>query len=131
MALTTKQIEPVKRVILVADEHEKRRAVLVRLLQDNGYAVLEAATGAEMLDLAAASAPNAILLAGSLPASGADMVRRLRENASTRRTAIVRYSDQGVGSGSEEGDEFLTYPFAAHELLLVLEGSIRRRAGSR
>lgn len=78
-----------KRVLLVED-FEDSRTGLSRLLQSEGYQVLEAANGAQAIELAIESNPDIILMDLSLPIiDGVTATRRIKENESTRFVPIV------------------------------------------
>jgi DNA-binding NarL/FixJ family response regulator len=75
--------------VVVADDSERYRAVLVRTLAAAGHEVVgEAADGAEALRLARALAPGAAVLDLRMPrASGSDVARALR--AEGRRVVVL------------------------------------------
>lgn len=67
-----------KENILLVDDDPAVRRMLFRVLEDEKYSVTQAATGAEALELAAASEPDLALLDLSLPStSGWDVFEKL------------------------------------------------------
>ena len=80
------------KILLIDDDPSIRRAVEL-LLTRAGHEALSAATGAQGAALAAASAPDAILLDWRLEdESGADVCRRLKSDARTRKVAVFALS---------------------------------------
>lgn len=78
-----------RRILLVDDDAELRQAMRL-LLERQGYAVLETATGANALAVAEAYQPSLILLDLGLPdGDGLDFAQQLRRRPSTTRIPIV------------------------------------------
>lgn len=90
-------------VLVVDDSDTIRRFTALALRHRAHVGVLEAASGAEALALAAAFRPALVLLDGALPdARGIDVLRALRSNPATAGIPVV------VITGSSELDvEFL------------------------
>ncbi|HST59696.1 MAG TPA: response regulator [Longimicrobium sp.] len=82
--------------VLVADAHEDSRTVCAMLLRHSGYAVLEAATGEEVIRLAHAHRPDAIVLGPVL--RGVDGMRALevlKQDPATAGIPVVVLSSVG------------------------------------
>lgn len=78
------------RTVLLVEDSEAIRGALTILLEDAGYAVLEAAGGEAALRLAAEHLPDLVLLDLGLPdLSGLDVMRRLRDAPATARIPVV------------------------------------------
>jgi CheY-like chemotaxis protein len=76
-------------VLLVEDSDAIRNAFTI-LLEDAGYTVLGAGTGADALRLAAERAPDLVLLDMGLPdMTGLEVVRRIKGNARTAAIVVV------------------------------------------
>jgi CheY-like chemotaxis protein len=76
-------------VLLVEDSDAIRDAFTI-LLEDAGYTVLGAGTGAEALRLAAERGPDLVLLDMGLPdMTGLEVVRRIKGSAATAAIAVV------------------------------------------
>src|SRR6185312_10665291 len=107
------------KVLLVEDEDSMRR-FLRPALAAQGYAVIEATTGAEALRLAAGNDPELVLLDLGLPdLDGLEVTRRLRE---WTRAPIIILSARGqepdkVQALDAGADDYLTKPFGLQELL--------------
>lgn len=71
-------------LVLVVEDSDAIRAAFTILLEESGYAVAAAATGAEAVRLAEARAPDLVLLDLGLPdLPGLDVARRIKAAAST------------------------------------------------
>jgi two-component system cell cycle response regulator DivK len=81
-----------KRVLLVED-FEDSRTGLSKLLEIEGYEVVEATDGAQAIDLAISSKPDIILLDLSLPIiDGLSATRKIKQNVSMRDIPIIALS---------------------------------------
>ena len=106
--------------VLVIDDEPQVRRFLRSSLPPADYKLLEAATGAEGLAIAASRRPEVILLDLGLPdVDGIEVTRRLREWTTT---PIIVLSARGqeedkVGALDAGADDYLTKPFSLAELL--------------
>jgi len=81
-----------KRVLLVED-FEDSRTGLSKLLQIEGYEVIEATDGAQAIEFAATAKPDLILMDLSLPfVDGLTASKRIKENDSTSSIPIIALS---------------------------------------
>jgi CheY-like chemotaxis protein len=77
-------------LVLVVEDSEAIRAAFTILLEESGYAVAAAATGAEALRLAAERKPDLVLLDLGLPdMSGLDVARLIRADPATASIPLV------------------------------------------
>lgn len=125
--------------VLVVDDSATIRAVLGKMLNQDGYEVIGAGSGGEALDLARRESPGLIFLDIVMPGvSGFEVLRTLRHEAATRATPIVMIS--GNVQATEQfyvqrygADDFMKKPFGREEVFeriqqLVLAGKLPRRA---
>jgi DNA-binding response OmpR family regulator len=78
-----------RHILLVEDDSLLRHAFRL-LLEDAGYRISEAGTGAEAISTAASDTPDLVLLDMGLPdAHGLDVCRELRQNEEMRSAVIV------------------------------------------
>lgn len=128
------------KVMLIDDEEELHEAV-ASLLVAHGLEYVGARTGAEGLQRLEQEQPDLLLLDVMLPGmNGFDVCKRIREEGN--RIPIIFLSakcdivDKSVGFGAG-GDDYVTKPFDATELMLRIDANIRRHkdaldfAGSR
>jgi len=111
-----------RRRILLVDDSAPQRKVLAKMLQRWGYAVVEAASGAEALDLAVRSEIDIVLSDWVMPGmSGVEFCRAFRALERRRYGYFVlltsKSEKEDVALGLESGaDDFLTKPVNAGEL---------------
>ncbi|HEX8088913.1 MAG TPA: response regulator [Blastocatellia bacterium] len=90
--MDSSKIIPAKRVLLVED-FEDSRFSLSKLLEIEGYEVLEAGDGAQAVDIAINRKPDLILMDLSLPViDGLSATKRIRENAAMNSVPIIALS---------------------------------------
>jgi CheY-like chemotaxis protein len=83
----------VSQLILVVDDDPSVRASTVRLLAVRGYAIFEAATAAEALDIAKALRPHAILLDLLMHGTtGVEAARHLKADNDLKNIPIIALS---------------------------------------
>ncbi len=118
--------------VLVIEDDDETRAVLVRELTGRGYRTTEAADGRAALERWEARRPDIVLLDLGLPdMDGLQLIRRIRRDA---RTPIVilsgRYEEREKVEALERGaDDYVTKPFGVDELNARLRVALRHAAG--
>jgi CheY-like chemotaxis protein len=116
-----------KQKVLVVDDNEKNRAVLVDLLSPLGFEVLEATNGQEGLEKARQSNPQAILIDLVIPVmDGLELTRQIRQSASLKDVLIIATSARVPVQNQEESlaagcDAFIPKPIQVEALLEQLE----------
>ena len=118
-----------KRRILIADDDEPERRMLADYLEQEGYRVEQAADGRQALAAMANFLPDLIILDVKMPElDGLEVVRR--EHATSKVPIIItsRLVDDvdrvaGLSAGS---DDYVTKPVRPRELVLRLQGLLRR-----
>jgi len=117
--------------ILVIDDEDRNRRLLVAMLEAEGYATLEAADGTQALELARRTAPDLVLLDIMMPAmDGYEVARALKAHAATQAVPVVMVTaldDQGSRlRGLEAGaEEFVTKPVDRNELRVRVRNLLR------
>jgi len=119
-----------KRVVL-ADDNADMRAYVRRLLQAQGYAVIEAADGEAALAAARETVPDLVLTDVMMPRlDGFGLLRALRQDTATAGVPLIllsaRAGEEAKVEGLEAGaDDYLVKPFAARELLARVTANIQ------
>lgn len=124
--------------IMVVDDEPDMRLVLRKLLEREGYKVIEAENGEECLREAEKKKPDLILLDIMMPGlDGWEVCRMLRESPST---ASIRVSMLSVRNGEEDVEKSFEYAYAdAHlgkpvkheELMSTIERLLRQAPETR
>lgn len=98
--MTVTALRPVTQTILIADDDPLVRAIAMTLLEGKGYQVLEAADGAEALDIIRGHRVDLVVLDMLMPnKDGLETILELRRNRSTIRIlAISSGGSMDVGS---------------------------------
>jgi len=113
--------------VLIVDDSPTIVALLRKLLQQNGYATLEAGDAEEGIRLAQAEAPNLIFLDIVLPGmNGFAALRQLRRDSRTKEIPIIMIS--GNEQATEQfyaqrigADDFMKKPFSRAEVFMRIE----------
>jgi len=116
-------------VVLVVDDEPQIRRVVRNVLAADDLRVLEAATGQEAIDLAAAQRPALIVLDLGLPdTTGIDVCREIRGWSSVPIIVLsARHSDQEKVALLDAGaDDYMTKPFSPGELHARVRAQLRR-----
>lgn len=119
--------------VLVIEDEAPIRRFLKAALEGQGFKLLEAATGAQGLAMAASHNPDLILLDLGLPdLDGLEVIKAIRGWA---RTPIIIISARGRDADKVNGldagaDDYLTKPFSVEELAARLRVAIRHLAQS-
>jgi two-component system KDP operon response regulator KdpE len=119
------------KVLVIDDEPQIRRAMRVGL-EKYDYKVLQAASGEEGLDLAAAESPDVVILDLAMPRiDGFEVCRQLREWSQVPIIVLsVRDSEESKVKAFEMGaDDYVTKPFGMRELEARIKAVMRRARG--
>jgi len=121
--------------ILVIDDDPGIRKSLGLSLRTEGYAVIEAASGPEGLELAASEAPALIICDVNMPGmDGYEVVTRLRK--SNAAVPFVFLTAKGGRAEIRRGmnlgaDDYLTKPFTREELIEAVRVRLKKHDTSR
>ena len=116
--------------VLVVDDEETIREIVVTYLKRDGYRTLEAADGDRARELIEKERPDLVVLDVMLPGTdGLELCRRIRAGSHLpviMLTARGEESDRIVGL--ELGaDDYVTKPFSSRELVARMRAVLRRR----
>ncbi|MEO9177021.1 MAG: response regulator, partial [Gaiellales bacterium] len=115
--------------ILVVDDEEAVRRLVVYPFERDGYRVLQAATGEEALEIVARERPDLILLDLMLPGiDGYEVCRRVRSTSMVPIIMLTARDDEidkvlGLELGA---DDYVTKPFSVAELRSRVRAVLRR-----
>jgi two-component system response regulator MprA len=124
---------PGLRILLVEDDLELR-GMLARGLEDEGFAVAGAATGAEAMQRVQATRPDALIIDVGLPdADGRDLCQALRARGVRAPVLFLTARDavsdrlSGFAAG---GDDYVTKPFHLVEVAARMRALLKRAGAS-
>ncbi len=118
--------------VLVVDDDETVREVVVDYLRAAGHRVSEAADGAGALDAVRRDRADLVVLDVMMPGiDGLEVCRRLRRASDVPVVLLTALgSEQDRVVGLELGaDDYVTKPFSPRELVLRVESILRRTSG--
>ena len=117
--------------ILVVDDEPQIRRVLRTTLTSQGYAVNEAKSGDEALDLIRMERPDLILLDVNMPGrSGLETCREIRSGSDIPIIMLtVRNTERDKVQALDAGaDDYVVKPFGSDELMARIRAALRRAA---
>jgi two-component system KDP operon response regulator KdpE len=117
------------RTLLVIDDEPPIRRAVANALREVADRVLEASTGGEGTDLAAAERPELVVLDLGLPDQpGVEVCREIRRWSSTPIVVLsARHDEQEKISLFNQGaDDYVTKPFSLNELTARVRAHLRR-----
>lgn len=120
--------EPGQGRVLVVDDDEHVRGVVAGLLRHEGFAVIEAADGAEALDLVEGTAPDLVVLDLWMPVmDGPTFARRYRAMVTCPVPIILLTGSDAEGQHATnlEVSGVLAKPFALEDLVALVRQSLR------
>lgn len=124
--------ERVRHKILVVEDESDIRELLRYNLEQEGFAVEEAADGAEAFDRINRRAPDLVVLDLMLPRMpGLELCRRVRSQPETARLPIIVLTAKGAEVdrvlGLEMGaDDYIVKPFSPREVVARVKALLRR-----
>lgn len=113
--------------ILVVDDVESERALMSRILEDEGWTVKRASDGDEAIAQIRNARPDLVVLDVIMPRmNGFEVIRELRANPKTQQLPVVFCSQKDTDIdrswGSDLGaDAYLGKPFQAQQLVQIIQ----------
>jgi len=121
-----------KSTILVIEDEEDLRDIIIYNLQRDGYQTVGVESGEQGLEQAISLKPDLMILDIMLPGmNGMDVCRHIKQDANTRAIPIIMVSAKGeeadIVSGLELGaEDYVTKPFSPRILLARVQCVLRR-----
>jgi two-component system cell cycle response regulator DivK len=119
--------------ILVVEDNEWSRDMLVRRLSRRGFQVISAADGRRGMAMARSQSPDLIVMDMSLPEiDGWEATRRLKVDPATRAIPIVALTAHAMASDREKAldagcDDYHTKPVDFESLVRCMEALLETR----
>src|SRR3954452_4465145 len=115
--------------ILLVDDEQSVRAIVLKILRRAGYNVLEAENGDAALKLAEAHKGDIHLLVTDMfmpGLRGPEVAARLAETRPGMRVLFMSgYADQDARTGVPPGANFLNKPFSGGDLATAVEAALK------
>jgi two-component system cell cycle response regulator DivK len=114
--------EGLSKKILVVDDNQDSRELVVKVLKNRGYQMIEAADGEDALEKAAAENPDLILMDISIPKiNGYEVTRRLKSQVNFKNTPIIALTAHAMKGDREKAleagcDGYISKPINIHEI---------------
>jgi DNA-binding response OmpR family regulator/Flp pilus assembly CpaE family ATPase len=122
--------EKSQRRVLIVEDDDSVRELLVAICRDEGYDVVDTVSGRDALALAHSDSPDLILIDWGLPdTNGVDVTRELRATGLTVPIVMLtgRAEEAEIETGLRAGaDDYLTKPVAPRALAARLAAHLRR-----
>lgn len=120
-----------KHTILIVEDNQDSRELVVKVLKAHGYLMIEAIDGEEALAKAAAEHPDLILMDISLPKlDGYEVIRRLKAQEAFASTPIIALTAHAMKGDREKAlaagcQDYITKPVNIRELPARIEALFR------
>ena len=120
--------------ILLVEDNEMNRDMLVRRLQRRGYEVITAVDGEEGVQATRSEAPDLILMDMSLPVlDGWKATQRLKAATETQSIPIVALTAHAMGADRQKAlsagcDDYDTKPVEFSRLLAKIQALLEKKA---
>ena len=117
--------------VLVVDDEQDIRDLLVDTLSDAGYEVIEAKNGGSAIDKAFLELPDVILLDVWMPVmDGFEVLKKLRENPATEAIPVILLTALPQSHGSKPSWElgvrhYIEKPFDSDHVQLAVKVALR------
>ena len=114
--------QPVSRKILIVEDNQDSRELVVKVLKKKGYEIVEAEDGEEALAKAVSDRPHLILMDISIPKlDGFEVTRKLKQNPDFQDIPVVALTAHAMKGDREKfiaaGFEgYIPKPISIHEL---------------
>lgn len=118
-------------VVLIVDDEPQIRRVLRTTLSSHGYAVIEARTGDEALEVIRSEQVDLILLDLNMPGrSGVEVCSEIRASGDVPIIMLtVRNNERDKVQALDAGaDDYVVKPFGSEELMARIRAALRRAA---
>ena len=116
-----------RKSVLIVDDNEHLREIFSSILRFSGYEIVEAESGAEAIEKAAAAKPHLILLDLALPdMNGIDVARSIKRNQRSAHIPIIVCSASSTEGEKEDSlsagvVDYLQKPISSQVLKAKIE----------
>lgn len=120
-----------KQKVLLVDDKWENRTILVKLLQEVGFEIIEACDGQEALDLASVNQPDLIITDLVMPVmDGFEMIRQFRRSPISQNIIIIVTSASAFSKDANQsletgGNDFILKPINFENLLAKIQTHLK------
>jgi two-component system cell cycle response regulator DivK len=120
------------KTVLVVEDNQDNREMVIKVLKHNGYRPIEAVDGREAIERARTENPDLILLDLYIPKiDGYKVTRTLKADQALQHIPIIALTAHAMKGGREEAlaagfDGYITKPINVRELPQQIEHFLRR-----
>jgi len=123
--------------VLIVDDNEDNRQILIDLLSANGFQVIEALTGADAVAIAQRETPDLVLMDIQLPGiDGHEATRRIKAIPALARTPVIAVTSYALAGDDRKArdagcDAYITKPYSPRALLAQVREILDRAPAQR
>ena len=125
---TARAVAQPRFIVLIVEDEAPMRKVLRLLMEEQGYEVVEAGTGAEAMEFITGNEPSLILLDLGLPdVDGLDLAKQIRGRSAVPIVVLsMRADEHSIVEALDNGaDDYVTKPFREKELFARVRACLR------
>jgi len=117
--------------ILIVEDNQDSRELVVKILKNRGYQLIEAVDGEDALEKAITESPDLILMDISIPKiDGYEVTRMLKSRKEFKYTPIVALTAHAMKGDREKAMEsgcagYITKPINIHELPELIKSYLK------
>jgi two-component system cell cycle response regulator DivK len=117
--------------ILVVDDNQDSRELVVKILKNKGYQMIEAVDGEDALQKATAENPDLILMDISIPKiNGYEVTRRLKSQVNFKNTPIIALTAHAMKGDREKAleagcDGYISKPINIHDIPVQIQSYLQ------
>lgn len=119
--------------ILIVEDNQDSRELVVKILKNKGYQLIEAVDGEDALEKAIAERPDLILMDISIPKiDGYEVTRRLKSRKEFKYTPIIALTAHAMKGDREKAMEsgcegYIAKPINIHELPDLIKSYLKEK----
>jgi len=125
--------KPERKTVMIVDDEPNHRLVIRKMLEREGYEVLEAKNGRDALSVLKKGAPDLILMDIMMPdMNGWEASRAIKEHKNTKEIPVVMFSVRGSEDSKDRSYKFayanfhLGKPSRRSEILRIVKEHIKK-----
>lgn len=120
--------------VMIVDDSQAQRAIIVEILKKNGLEVIEAADGMEAKEKIQRLCPDLVILDIVMPhMNGYELCRWLKNDSNAKHVPVIMCSTKGedfdLHWGKKQGaDDYVTKPFEPKEMIAKVRKLLQQQS---